>query len=146
MRLRRRVAGLAAAALAGLVLTGSAQAAADGPTPIPASEVGTRSLSTAVHWGTFGLDTPHWNALNYIGARLEADPSWGRYQVYDRGDDGDFTVQGALAPLDVRLTIVCAPTGPHSTWVSVIATSSNSSWAEQERNHIRAAIIALRLN
>jgi hypothetical protein len=97
----------------------------------------------SVQWGTFELDTPYQNALNFIGARLAQDPAWGGYEVLDNGA-GSYHVIGVQWQLGIAVTIVCVPIAQHTTWVSVIAAGSNA--AEQERNNIRSLIQALGLN
>lgn len=99
-----------------------------------------------VHWGTFTLNTPHWNALKYIEALLKTRPEL-PYDIYDPAQDGDFQIiGGGKNGAPVITTVVCVPLEPHSTWVSVIVTGTDSGLAEGERNSIREEIIELNLN
>ncbi|MEC3973785.1 hypothetical protein [Amycolatopsis sp. H20-H5] len=127
MKMRKGLVGLVLVLAATVTVTGSGLAATSGtpvpipplsgsgqsgPTPSPAgAAMSPASLTNAVHWGWFTLDTPYWNALNYIDPRLSQDPAFGSYQVYDHASDGNYTIQAAQNQLNVWLTVACVPTG-----------------------------------
>lgn len=99
---------------------------------------------TAAHWGTFTLNTPHWNALKFIDPLMRQNRE-APYTLFDPGDDNDYQIIGRPAGKDLIVTVVCVPVEPHKTWVSVIACGPDSHVAEQERNSLRQKIIDLRL-
>jgi hypothetical protein len=100
---------------------------------------------TTVHWGTFTLDTPHWNALKYIDPLMRQNRE-APYELFDAGDDNDYQIIGRPAGKDLIVTVVCVPVEEHRTWVSVIACGADSQTAEYERNSLRQKIIDLHLN
>lgn len=97
------------------------------------------------HWGTFTLNTPHWNALKFIDALMRQDRE-SPYDVFDAGEDGDFQIIGRARARDVITTVVCVPLEAHSTWISVIVSGLDGRVAELERNSLRQKIIDLHLN
>lgn len=100
---------------------------------------------TAAHWGTFTLDTPHWNALTYIDTLMRQNRE-GPYDIFDPGTDPNFQIIGRPRGKDLIVTVVCVPTAAHRTWVSVIACGPDAAVAEAERNALRQKIIDLHLN
>lgn len=149
MRVRHGVIGVVAAVAATVALAGSGEAtSAVNHSFAPVAPASVVKPLDSVQWGTFTLDTPYWNALEFTAGRLAQDPAWGHYSVFDDGNSGnnDYTVQAWQPSLNVNVTVVCVPVAAHTTWVSVIATGPNSSWDEQERNNIRAQIINLHLD
>jgi hypothetical protein len=103
------------------------------------------AVVTDVHWGTFHLDTPHWNALKFIDPLMRQNRPI-PYELFDPGDDNDFQIIGRPRDTDLIVTVVCVPVAEHRTWVSVIACGPDGHAAELERNSLRQKIIDLRLN
>lgn len=100
---------------------------------------------TAAHWGTFTLDTPHWNALKYIDGMLRRNRPV-PYDVFDPGTDNDYQIIGRPKGSNLIVTVVCVPVAAHQTWVSVIACGPDGRKAEWERNDVREKIVAMNLN
>jgi hypothetical protein len=97
------------------------------------------------HWGTFTLDTPHWNALKFIDALMRENHE-SPYDVIDPGTDGEFQIIGRALVHDLVTTVVCVPLARHSTWVSVTVAGPDGRSAQQERNFLRQEIIDLHLD
>ena len=57
---------------------------------------------TTVHWGTFTLDTPHWNALKYIDPLMRQNRE-APYEQFDAGDDNDYQISVIACGADSQL-------------------------------------------
>jgi hypothetical protein len=99
-----------------------------------------------VQWGTFYLNTPYSNALQYIGDLMTTD----RESPYDLNDppdpSEDYQIVGISRAHDLITTVVCVPVAAHSTWVSLVCSGPDGQVAELERNSLRQKIIDLDLN
>lgn len=105
-----------------------------------------------VAWRDFTLDTPSWNALNYIDSMLRdsRDPVFNVFtpaRTSDNHDPFPAVIVANNVDSDIVVGIVCFALAEHSTQVVLIVSGPVSvQVCEAERDNLVNEIIGLDLN